>query len=71
MEIEVCGPHYQPGHITRAFLRVHNITCDKIKIKKDQKIAQIIFEQLNGESDVAYNNELTYAGFEKYSNSYI
>ena len=52
-------------------MRVHNITCDKIKIKKGQKIAQIIFEQLNGDPDIAYNNDarasfnngLTYAGF--------
>lgn len=76
--LNISGPHYQPGHTTYAYLRVHNISCDKIKISKGQKIAQIIFEELKGIPDVPYskndtasfNDELEYRGFGKYSNLY-
>lgn len=76
--LNISGPNYQPGHTTYAYLRVHNISCGKIKISKGQKIAQIIFEELKGIPDVPYNkndsasfnNELEYRGFGKYSNLY-
>ena len=76
--LNISGPHYQPGHTTYAYLRVHNISCAKIKISKGQKIAQIIFEELKGIPDVPYNkddsasfnDELEYRGFGKYSNIY-
>lgn len=77
--ISITGPHYQPGHTTYAYLRVQNISCDKIKISKGQKIAQIIFEELKTVPEVPYdkdesasfNNELEYKGFGKYSSQYI
>lgn len=76
--LNISGPHYQPGHTTYAYLRVHNISCAKIKISKGQKIAQIIFEELKGIPDIPYNkddsasfnDELEYRGFGKYSNIY-
>lgn len=77
--ISVTGPHYQPGHTTYAYLRVQNISCDKIKISKGQKIAQIIFEELksipkvpyNKDDSASFNNELEYTGFGKYSSQYM
>ena len=77
--VSVTGPHYQPGHTTYAYLRVQNISCDKIKISKGQKIAQIIFEELksvpevpyNKDDSASFNDELEYKGFGKYSNQYI
>lgn len=76
--VSVTGPHYQPGHTTYAYLSVQNISRDKIKISKGQKIAQIIFEELKSVPDVPYNkddsasfnDELEYKGFGKYSNQY-
>ena len=44
--IQVSGPHYFPGHKTYMFLRVSNISPNRIKLDKGDKIAQIFFEQL-------------------------
>lgn len=67
MGLEVAGPHYYPGHITNAFLRVHNISDSSIAIQNGDKIAQIFFEQLRDTPDVLYNstfqNEREYTGF--------
>ncbi|WP_238900033.1 hypothetical protein [Clostridium sp. YIM B02500] len=74
----VSGPHYQPGHTTYAFLRVHNTSYRRITLNKNQKVAQIIFEQLketpeipyNIKSDSSFNNEDTYRGYGNYKNQY-
>lgn len=74
----VTGPHYFPGHETYIYLRVQNITSGTIKIKKDDKIAQIFFEQLNGKPECAYdeqqsasyNEEDQYRGMAKYKDEY-
>jgi deoxycytidine triphosphate deaminase len=67
MGLEVAGPHYYPGHTTKAFLRVRNISDALITIKEGDKIAQIFFEQLKDVPDVPYNstfqNEKEYSGF--------
>ena len=39
--LHVAGPHYFPGHKTRLFLRVQNISSAEIRIKKGDSIAQI------------------------------
>ena len=74
----VSGPHYFPGHRTFMFLRVMNISCHKIEIKKGDKIAQIFFEQLTQECECDYsmqegasfNNENQYRGLGNYQNKY-
>lgn len=74
----VSGPHYQPGHVTYAFLRVSNISSDIIVLKHGMKIAQIIFEQLTQEpeipysqqKDAAYDNEVEYRGLGNYEEEY-
>ena len=74
----VSGPHYFPGHETYIYLRVQNITSGTIKIKKDDKIAQIFFEQLTEKPDYAYseqqnasyNEEDQYRGMAKYKDEY-
>lgn len=53
----VSGPHYQPGHVTYAFLRVQNISENVIVLHKGMKIAQIMFEQLSGIPDVPYDRQ--------------
>lgn len=74
----VAGPHYQPGHITYAFLRVSNISEKVIELSKGMKIAQIIFEQLSSVPDVpyssqisaSYQNEVSYRGLGNYKEEY-
>ncbi|MCQ2013817.1 dCTP deaminase [Clostridium butyricum] len=74
----VSGPHYQPGHTTYAFLKVCNTSYNKITINKEDKIAQIIFEELkeipetpyNIDSSSSFNNEDTYKGYGNYKNKY-
>ena len=53
----VNGPCYQPGHKTRCFLRVINISEDIIKIEKGKKIAQIMFDTLSDVPDIPYNKQ--------------
>lgn len=74
----VSGPHYQPGHTTYAFLRVYNTSYRRIAINENQKIAQIIFEELkeipeipyNANNNSSFNNEDTYRGYGNYKNQY-
>lgn len=53
----VSGPHFQPGHVTYAFLRISNISTNVIVLKQGMKIAQIIFEQLTQEPEIPYNQQ--------------
>lgn len=72
--LKVDGPHYQPGHITYAFLRVHNISDKTIILNKGMKIAQIFFEQLSEEPehpyDAGYQGEERYIGLGSYREEY-
>lgn len=76
--LHVAGPHYFPGHKTRLFLRVQNISSAEIRIKKGDSIAQIFFEQLtdipehpyNNQQDAAFNDEEHYRGLAKYKDEY-
>lgn len=76
--LKVDGPHYQPGHVTYAFLRVQNISNKTIELSKGIKIAQIIFEQLTQVPEVPYDaqekssfqNEVQYAGLGNYREEY-
>ena len=51
----VAGPHYFPGHTTYMFLRVTNISPNRIKIEEGDKIAQIFFVQLEDVPQKPYN----------------
>ena len=76
--IQVSGPHYFPGHKTYMFLRVSNISPNRIKLDKGDKIAQIFFEQLkevpqktyNLQENASFNNEEKYRGFAGYQDEY-
>lgn len=78
MGLVVDGPHYQPGHITKSFLRIQNISPHKITIKNGLRVAQIIFEELtevpyityNQQQNSSFNNEFTYEGFGRYEDEY-
>lgn len=74
----VSGPHYQPGHVTYAFLRIQNISENTIVLHKGIKIAQIMFEQLSEIPDMPYDqqnsaafqNEEQYRGLGNYRVEY-
>lgn len=76
--LDVSKINYFPGHITYAFLRVYNISNQPITLKKDFKIAQIIFEELKEIPEITYdkqkgasfNQEEKYVGVGSYSNLY-
>ena len=55
MGLKVDGPLYQPGHKTNIFLRIQNINEEDILLKKDMKIAQLIFLKLNQIPDNTYD----------------
>ena len=48
------APVYQPGHATKVFFRVRNISSDRITIKQGDSIASIRFEWLSKEPDSPY-----------------
>ena len=76
--LKVDGPHYQPGHVTYAFLRVQNISSQIILLAQGMRIAQIIFEQLTQIPDVPYSaqpkaafqDEVRYKGLGNYKEDY-
>lgn len=76
--LKVDGPHYQPGHVTYAFLRVQNISANIIVLKRNMSIAQIIFEQLNDvpkmpyseQKSASFQNEVSYVGLGNYKEEY-
>ena len=76
--LSVSGPHYYPGHETYIFLRVHNITSSTIKIKKNDKIAQLFFEELTeipektyvNQTNASFNQEDDYRGLGNYKDEY-
>lgn len=76
--LQVEGPHYQPGHVTYAFLRVRNISTDIIVLSKGMKIAQIMFEELkevpevpySSQADASFQNEKRYVGLGNYQEEY-
>ena len=78
MGLYVDGPHYHPGHKTYAYLRVQNLSSNCITIKRDDKIAQIFFEELNskptklyGEVNNAFADEVNFKGLSSYKTEYI
>ncbi len=63
--LKVDAPVYQPGHHTKMFLRVTNISKNDIELKTSQSIASIMFEELSGDVKPyvgTYVNEFDYKG---------
>lgn len=53
----VSGPHYQPGHETRMFLRVKNFSDQDLRLIKGDRIAQLEFEKLNMAPEKPYSKQ--------------
>lgn len=72
--LNLVSPIYQPGHHTRVFFRITNISSDMIYLKKGDKIGQISFEEVKGNTDIKYNgefqDEMDFKGLGKYDSEY-
>lgn len=70
----VDAPTYQPGHKTKVFFRVHNISSEIITLKAGDSIASLSFEQLDHAPNQSYNgnfvDEFEYSGLGNYSDSF-
>ena len=51
------APVYQPGHHTRIFFRITNVTERTMKLTKDSAFASIMFEQLDHAPEHPYQGE--------------
>lgn len=66
----VDAPVYLPGHHTKLFLRVTNITKDDILLVQDNSIASIMFDELSEAVDGykgKFSDEFDYRGVGNYS----
>lgn len=68
------APLYFPGHKTRVFFRVTNISSDEIKLDTAKGIAQLSFEEISGVVENpyhgAFSDEFDYSGMGNYTNIY-
>lgn len=72
--LALAAPLYFPGHHTRIFYRVTNITGDEITLDAGHDIAQVVFERLDSAPDVpysgAFSDEFDFRGLGVYQDVY-
>lgn len=75
MGLTMDAPTYQPGHKTRIYFRLTNISKDVIRLEAEQKYATVIFESLAEEPDNpysgAFSDEFSFKGLADYKSEYI
>ncbi len=68
------APVYQPGHHTKVFFRLTNVSADSISLYAGEKYATILFETLKGVPDHPYDgvfsDEFDYKGLGDYEDVY-
>lgn len=68
------APVYQPGHKTRIYFRLTNVSADAITLYENEKYAMICFEQLAAEPNTLYGGtfqeEFDYQGLADYQDVY-
>lgn len=68
------APLYFPGHKTRVYFRVTNVSSAEIALTKDPGLAQITFEQLDAATELTYqgtfNDEISFRGMGDYESLY-
>lgn len=68
------APVYQPGHKTRVFFRLTNISSNGITLSSDNGYAMIVFSPLSATPDTPYNgpsmSETDYAGLARFDQKY-
>lgn len=73
--LSVSAPIYQPGHKTRVFFRLTNISENEIRLNAGDSYAMIIFEQLSGPANKPYSGAFKdeiggYTGLSGYKKAY-
>lgn len=68
------APIYQPGHHTKIFFRLTNVSGDKITLTAGEKYAMVLFEQLEESPkekyDGTFSDEFDFRGMGEYQNIY-
>lgn len=68
------APFYQPGHQTRVYFRLTNISADSITLEADQKYATIVFQKLSQDPEQPYEGvfqqEFSFRGMGDYQDIY-
>ena len=68
------APLYFPGHHTRVFYRVTNVSANAITLDTSKGIAQLVFERVDGGVDKPYRgsfaDEFDYTGLGRYESIY-
>lgn len=69
------APVYQPGHKTRVFYRITNVSGSSITLSHGDGVASIMFEFLSHDVEHPYSgtfqNEIDFRGMGKYGGDYI
>lgn len=71
--LDIQAPMYQPGHHTKIFIRVMNISSSEIELNTGDKIAQISFEKIEDVENPyngTFQEEFNYRGLGKYDSEY-
>lgn len=72
--LAIASPVYFPGHKTRLFYRVTNVSADQLELGVEANIAQVMFERLAQPVGTPYSgafqNEFDYRGLASYSDIY-
>ena len=72
--LRIDAPIYYPGHKTRVFFRVSNVSKDVIQFSKDERYAAIYFVKVDGAVEKpyegAFSNELNFSGMAEYRGDY-
>lgn len=75
MGLMLDAPVYQPGHKTKIYFRLTNVSNDVLKIEQDAKYAMLMFEQLDKAPDEPYNGtyqaEFDFKGLGDYKSAYL
>lgn len=68
------APVYQPGHHTRVFFRLTNVSGDELSLDAGEKFATLMFEQLSSAPDHPYDgafrDEFDFSGLGEYQDIY-
>lgn len=68
------APVYQPGHTTRIYFRLTNVSGNRIELDSDERYATIMFDRLSAVPDKpytgAFSDEFQYKGLGDYKNAY-
>lgn len=74
MGLSLESPVYQPGHETRIYFRLTNLSENTIELVSGGKYALLVFEQLHNEPDAPYTGtfqrEKQYTGLAGYESDY-